>query len=380
MPQAHDEDWEVLLRLFPAGWEQLARSSGAVERLRGFDSVADLLRTLLLHVGPGYSLRETAVRAKAAGWAEASDVALLKRLRAAAEWWRLLCVELLAEQAGGLAADPVRVVDASVICEPGPTGSQWKLHYSLRLPSLECDHFEVTPQRGAGNGERLDRYDLKPGEVVLADRAYIHPQALSWAAEREIALVVRYNSGATPLLDVRGRSWPLFTRLRKLPPGRAGDWRVHVPAAQGLLPGRLCVVAKSADAAEKARRKIRRRAQRNGMQVRPETLELAGYVIVWTNLEADLAAGKVLALYRQRWQIELAFKRLKSLAELGHLPKYDPDSSRAWLYGKLLLALLGQKLGRLGREFSPWGYPLEPSRGQSLARVPVSVSSDLRRD
>jgi len=368
MLHAHDEDWEVLLRLLPSNWEELARRSGAVERLRGFDSISALLRTLLLHVGPGYSLRETSVRAKAAGLAQVSDVALLRRLRAAGEWWRELAVALLLEQAGGSAlADPVRVIDGSTICEPGPTGSQWRLHYSLRLPSLRCDHFEITPSHGEGTGERLDRFDFEAGEIVLADRAYIHPRALAWAQDTGIHLVVRYNHGSTPLLDSAGRKWPLLARLRRLQAGRSRQWRVHVRSEQGLLEGRLCALRKSADATEKARRKLLRAAQRAQTKVRPETLELAAYVLVWTNLPPSYSSDQVLELYRQRWQIELAFKRLKSLAELGHLPKRDPESSRAWLYGKLLLAMLAEKLGRVGRDISPWGYPHHEPSGEPLA-------------
>lgn len=49
-----------------------------------------------------------------------------------------------------------------------------------------------------------------------------------------------------------------------------------------------------------------------------------------------------------------AFKQLKSLVHLGHLPKHDDRSSRAWLHGKLLVALLTQKLIRIGRDISPW--------------------------
>ena len=370
MTNSHDEDWQVLLRLFPSNWEELAHSSGAVKRLRGFDSVGDLLRTLLLHIGPGYSLRETVVRAKAAGLASVSDVALLKRLRSAGEWWRLLAVELLREQAGAVAeADPIRVIDGSVISEPGPTGSQWRFHYSLRLPSLHCDHFEVTAATGAGNGERLDRFDFQAGEIVLADRAYLHPRALAWAMARRIGLVVRYNSGSTPLYDRRGRRWPLLSRVRKLRPGQAREWSVHVHVRSGeeLLPGRLCALAKSAAATEQARHKILRRARRNQVQVREETFELAAYVLVWTNLDPTYSSERVLAFYRQRWQIEMAFKRLKSLAELGHLPKHDPESSRAWLYGKLMLALLGEKLDRIGRDISPWGYPLQQAGGEPVA-------------
>jgi hypothetical protein len=60
------ENWKVLLSLLPAGWQQAALESGAVKRLRGFSSPEGLLRTLLLHVGLGYLLRETVVKARLA--------------------------------------------------------------------------------------------------------------------------------------------------------------------------------------------------------------------------------------------------------------------------------------------------------------------------
>jgi hypothetical protein len=72
-----EENWKVLASLLPTGWQQMARQSGAIERLRGFPSPDVLLRMLLLHVARGYSLRETVVRAKLANWTDISDVALL---------------------------------------------------------------------------------------------------------------------------------------------------------------------------------------------------------------------------------------------------------------------------------------------------------------
>ena len=76
-------------------------------------------------------------------------------------------------------------------------------------------------------------------------------------------------------------------------------------------------------------------------------------------------ALQVLALYRGRWQIELVFKRLKSLLGVGQLAKYDPGSAKAWLQAKLLTALLMERLEREAFLFSPWGYPL-------LATVPMA--------
>ena len=73
------EDWDLLRTFFPADWEQLARTTHALKGLRQDKSADHLLRTVLLHVGCGYSLRETVVRAREAGLADLSDVALLKR-------------------------------------------------------------------------------------------------------------------------------------------------------------------------------------------------------------------------------------------------------------------------------------------------------------
>lgn len=158
-----EENWKVLTSFFPAGWQQMAWQSGAVERLRGFPSTD--LRMLMLHVARGYSLRETVVRAKLANWADISDVALLKRLRNSEEWLRLLCIELLRENVAYRLEEAIgrtiRIVDGTIVREPGKTGSQWRVLYTIRLPSLVCDFFEVTPTIGEGSGESLNRLSVR---------------------------------------------------------------------------------------------------------------------------------------------------------------------------------------------------------------------------
>ncbi len=76
-----DEDWDVLLSFLPRDWRELAQDTGALKGLRKDKTVDNLLRTLLLHLGCGHSLRETVVRARQARLADLSDVALLKRLK-----------------------------------------------------------------------------------------------------------------------------------------------------------------------------------------------------------------------------------------------------------------------------------------------------------
>ena len=108
------------------------------------------------------------------------------------------------------------------------------------------------------------------------------------------------------------------------------------------------------------------KSEQEANTTKPETLEFAKYVIVFTTC-SSCSTADVLNSYRMRWQIRLVFKRLKSLAQVGHLPKHDDRSSRAWLYGKLLVTLLTQKMIRIGRNISPSGYPLSaPGTMQSL--------------
>jgi hypothetical protein len=362
--QPVDEDWNLLVDLLPIGWKEQAVLTGASERLRGFPNVSSLLRTLLLHVGKGYSLRETAVRAKASGLAAVSDVALMKRLRKAEGWLRGLCVSLLSENGLEMPDDThgfnVRAVDGTLVKEPGRSGSQWRIHYSVRIPSLVCDHFELTATKGAGTGESLERFRADAGDLVLADRGFSKPAGVAMLSRQGAAVIVRLNTMSLPLWDQRGKRFPLATRLGSLEEvGQEREWPVWMAAGKERIPARLCVIRKSEAKAERARRRIRRKAQQGGRKTRPETLQYAAYVMVVTTAPAErLNTAEVLEWYRVRWQIELVFKRLKTLAGLGALPKYDDQSARAWLYGKLLVALLGQKLQRLGRDISPWGYRL----------------------
>jgi len=357
-----DEDWGLLASLFPKGWEELGRNTGAITRLRGFDSIDSVLRVVLMHVSSGWSLRETAVRAKLADIAEVSDVTLLNRLRQSEGWLQALCQQLWKDSGVDLpstiAGYPVRVVDGSVVKEPGKTGSQWRLHYSLRLPSLECDEFILTPAHGQGNGDRLGRFHFRKEELVLADAGYSKPPGVAAVHQQEARLCVRLNPSTLSLLDDRGHPLGLLNLLRTITqPGQAAEWPAWVPCDKERVVGRVCAIRKSEEAIARAHRQIELKVNRGKGTLSPQRKEYACYVMVFTTLPATAAnAEQVLEGYRLRWQIELVFKRLKSIVQLGHVPKLDEQSSRAWLMGKLFVALLTQKLIQVGRATSPWGY------------------------
>src|SRR5690625_594274 len=136
-------EWKIITDLLPDDWQELARSTGALQRARNVRDPSTLLLLLLLHAGAGLSLRQAAARAQRIGLATISDVGLLKRLRVAGPWLHTLAVRMFAESPfrSSVTAVPaqyrVRVVDATHVREPGSTGTNWRIHYVLRLPRSE---------------------------------------------------------------------------------------------------------------------------------------------------------------------------------------------------------------------------------------------------
>lgn len=357
------QDWAVLRTFLPSGWAEMARSTGALRRARDFPDAESLLRVLLLHVGNGYSLAETAVRARQLG-VDVSAVAIFKRLQASEEWLRWLAEHERSEQRAPLESQgrPVRVVDATTVSEPGSTGTDWRVHYAVNLTNLQCDFFELTDMLG---GETLRRVPIYRGDVILGDRLYANPVGVTHVQNAHADLIVRLNRQSLPLWDLV-LDHPLYPlRLfRQLKVEKAQSWNTRIKrSGGGWITGRLIGIRRSAAATRKARQRLERKASKAQKKVSQASWSAAQYFAVWTTLPDAFSAEAVLELYRLRWQIELAFKRMKSILGLGHLPKKDPASARAWLHGKIFVSLLVERMVEAANSLSPWGYRLsDPSK------------------
>ncbi len=347
-----ENDWELLLNFFPKNWRRLGVQSGAIGRtLKGFATEEELLRTLLIHLACGYSLRETATRAELSSLSNTSDVALLKRLRSCKNWFHEMCLSLLDEQGINLPCSGIRcrLIDATVIRETGITGSMWRLHYSLAIPGLTCDHFDLTSTKGLNSGESLMHFPINEGDFIIADRGYSTPNGVRHVDINKGYLLVRVNPVALPLYEKRGNKIINFNLLKNskkiLRSNSMASFNVIVNAGGYLVEGRVCIFKKKISAAKTAQKRVIRKAKDNQRTIRKETLEYAKYITVFTTFPKDeFTSAEILRWYRLRWQIEIIFKRFKSIAHIGCLPKHNDESSRAWLYGKLFVILLTQKL------------------------------------
>jgi len=166
------EGWDLLMSFLQEGWEGMAAQAGALKGLHRNKSAEHLLRVLLLHLGCGHSLSETVVRARQSGLAELPPAALMKHLIKAGPWLHSFCQALLAEQ--NMFRDPpsealeMRLADAATVREPGKTGSLWRIHCPVCVPSLVCDHFSLTETEGEGTGDLADRQASGQQDLDLA--------------------------------------------------------------------------------------------------------------------------------------------------------------------------------------------------------------------
>lgn len=59
------------------------------------------------------------------------------------------------------------MLDATTVKQPGTTESLWRLHYSVRLPSLASDLFRLTATKAVGTGEFFRQFSGEEDDYLL---------------------------------------------------------------------------------------------------------------------------------------------------------------------------------------------------------------------
>jgi hypothetical protein len=345
-----NEDWPGIVTQL-GGAEALdttARETKAFVRAREITNPVDLLRLVLAYcLGKG-GLRLTASWAAAVGLVDISNVALLNRLRQSGEWLALLVGQILTRSVPKVThGRMIRIIDATTVPKAGPGARKkshlWRIHSAFDLPQERFGHFALTDQTA---GETLDRIPVVKGEIRLGDRAYLQPDRMGVVLEQGADFVIRAGWKSAHWLDAEERPLDLIAALRAGAAAGLIDQPIWIKRKNAAPLGlRLVAVKKPEAAAEEARRRARRDAQREGHQISQQTLEAADWVILVTSLDVkEFATDEILALYRLRWRIELAFKRLKSLIGLKAPPGIDERSARPYVLAHLLMILLLEPL------------------------------------
>ena len=347
--------WESLAQYLPAEYEVLAAEHAQVETKFGNAKIRDaatLLRFILLHVGADLPLRQTVAVMAEAGGPQLSPMRLHKKMARAAPYLQALVERMVdwpvqgaPERWGGYVFS---AVDATVVCGPGATGTDARIHTKLRVADVSIASAEVTDVTG---GESFCRFAWTVGELAVGDRAYFTPRGIEHVLDAGADVLVRYRLGGVELQDARGTVIDVLDAVSQLRVDEALDLDVTAKLPNRLVESRLVAYRLPDDAVERARERMRRE---KGSELSSRVYESAKYVLLFTTAHRSrLDATQCLQGYRLRWQIELQFKRWKSLCGFDALPNMRDDTTLAWLYAKVLLGAMLDRMASIPTELSP---------------------------
>ena len=309
-----------------------------------------------------------------------SKVAIFQRVQKSAEWLEWLTVnfcrkhEYLAERPEWLEEYRVTVADATKVM-----GKElYTLHMMIELFSLSVAEQILTD--GASGESMTNFQSIRKNDLILADRVYGTVRGMRWLEERGAYYAFRLKAKAFNLyrLNEKGRyvRFDLTAELKDWTEGKTLCFSVFYRQGKRYFPVRICARGKSAEDIEKGSARVK---ASNSGEKRGKITELQSiynkFIVLVTNLPEEISPGQILELYRMRWQIELVFKRLKSILDYDKLQTKTDLTSRAWLHCKLLMAAICELYVQRGA-FSPSGY--DPA-GHFPALVMAGLRGCLRR-
>lgn len=344
-----------IMDLLPEGYREACWETKAMSRKRGIQDEEALL-TMCLYYAYDRSLIDVQNYAQTFLALKISDVGFMKRFIRCNAWIKWINERItknkhqMYEKPTQLENYRVMAIDASDIVSKGAVRQTWRLHYAVNLFSMNSEMFQITSEK---TGESLKNFALQPKDLILADRIYATITGIEHCRNAGADFIMRLKNKAFLLYDSEGNQIAL-TELLNSVEKESQDFTVYYRNFnQELKPVRLCAVQKTEQEKALAQKKIHRKESKNQKKLSDETKFTHNYFFVVTSLDERFSADQILALYRLRWQVEMVFKRYKSILNMGSMPTKTAASSEAWLNCKMLIAMLIEKLLSTAN-FSPY--------------------------
>jgi hypothetical protein len=342
--------WDQAREFLPDELDALALETGALVRRRVFKTGEQLLRACLLYADSN-SFRTSSALVRGSGLANVSSEALFYRLGVCEQFLEKVLGHLVNLAVRGPVASRVLLVDATSISGHGSKGTDFRVHVAYEpVRAVPCSVLV----EDASIGEQLSLHGLQPGSLAVADRGYGTPRNIDSALTSGVDVLVRVHRGQMRFLNGSDNKvdWSLLES--QVPEtGTVGfSMTMPVPPPEARNNWNLAKAMRTHEV-----RLIGARSKRGE--------------VIWllTNLpDTSLSAQTACELYRIRWQVELYFKRLKSLGGVGDQLSRDGPTSRSSLLAKMIIMVLASLIQDKEQAFSPYGYPIR-ERAQPLERV-----------
>ena len=341
------ENIEKMIERLPEGYEKAAYETGGFKQKREIKTATDLMRLIFFYIVNGMSYIEISAISKIKEIANISDVGFMKRFSKCGKLFKWVLENLRPmatahykkpEKFSGYAN--INGLDASVVTTGGKAKKTYRLHYSINIFELSSEQYKITPQE---TGESMTNFEVKTGDLYIGDRAYGKPTSMKHCIAGGGDFIFRIKKGAFDIYEMIDETKiNLIDKLKKLENDDVLDMSCRFKTSKkDFVTIRICAMNKPKNTHECAGN---------------DTKFMNNYIVVVTSIVdcEKISAKDILDMYRLRWQVELYFKRLKSLLGFGDIPNKTDSNIEAWLNAKLVAAIL-LEITTSEVDFSPVG-------------------------
>lgn len=220
-----------------------------------------------------------------------------------------------------------------------------KLQLEFDLRHGQLTYLEAVPGKEPDQGCDRQEADPVPGSLRIADLGYFSVPALKKIASGNAYFLSRFQRSVGAY--VNGVKQELFRWLKDQEQAVV-DCRIEVGGTR--FPCRLIAWLVPAEVANRRRAKLREHTiDKTGKEPTQAALEACDWVVLITNLSEDqLTMKEAVVLYRARWQIELLFKRWKSIGRVNLLDGRNDVITMTRFWARLCAAVIQHWLTVVG--------------------------------
>lgn len=156
-----------------------------------------------------------------------------------------------------------------------------------------------------------------PGALYLADRAYGKASQFAYIIDRQADFIFRFSPKGLKLFydkDCKNK-----IHCEDLLIEKNISLNCYFKFESTVYPMRLVVAPIPTEKHESIEKRLHRKASKKQYLISDRFIQFSKWVFIATSISGSVADKDILDIYRSRWQIELFFKRAKSLLHFHKL-------------------------------------------------------------
>ncbi len=221
-------------------------------------------------------------------------------------------------------------LDATNLSIKGNKNNYFRIHTEYDINNCYVKYALITDNHTA---ESMTHFPIDEGSIYFADRAYGKAKQFEYIINNKADFIVRISPFHIKLYkDCECKEKvDLYENIVN----EKFSLKCFFKSKDKVFPIRIIGIKKPREKQKNSEKKVKRKAQKNQYKASEKSIEFSKWFIVATSVNVTATDEEIAEAYRKRWQIELFFKRMKTLLNLRSIRRssliYSKSIILLWL-------------------------------------------------